>query len=47
MPVSKRLVIGPVVNQPERRQLTTSSISAPVIEGRKKGTFIAGFPTLN
>ena len=33
---------GPVVSQPERRQATTSAISASVIEGRKKGTCSIG-----
>ena len=33
----------PVVSQPVRRQVATSSISASVIEGRKNGTFIGGF----
>src|SRR5262245_3615700 len=36
---SNRLTLGPVVNHPERRTLTTSSISASQICGRKNGTF--------
>src|SRR5712691_8487505 len=34
---SKRFVLGPVVNQPERRVSTTSSISACVICGTANG----------
>ena len=36
----ERLAVGPDVSQPERRQLTTSAISASPIDGRKNGTFI-------
>lgn len=34
---SKRLVLGPVVTQPERRESTTSVISASSMSGRAKG----------
>jgi hypothetical protein len=33
--------MGPEVSQPERKQRSTSAISASPIEGRKKGTLIA------
>src|SRR5437764_12895397 len=41
---SNRFVICPVVNQPDRKQLTTSPISASVMDGRKNGTLL--HPTL-
>jgi hypothetical protein len=36
---SNRLVVGPLVSQPDCRHLTTSAISASPIDGRKNGTF--------